>query len=156
MENIIEKEKILNEYFNSRKRLYVNKIQELILRIKVKNYLPYINYLKEFGTLRLDFGRQTGNSYFIKYLDNILNIESLFVIFNNNDQLNRTNLKNSNVSTYYDIQHLARDLNIKNRDLNIHKSSILVVDNSSVYSDSMLQDIYSWSAYYMYDLVILT
>ncbi len=57
--------KILKTYFELRQSLVENKLQELETRTEmISNYLP-MHKLKEFKTLNLDFGRQTGSTYFM-------------------------------------------------------------------------------------------
>lgn len=57
--------KILETYFELRKSLVQNKLNELELNKDILKPLSPMHQLKEFRTLNLDFGRQNGSSYFI-------------------------------------------------------------------------------------------
>ncbi len=57
--------KILKTYFELRQSLVENKLQELETRKEIISNLSPMHQLKEFKTLNLDFGRQTGSTYFM-------------------------------------------------------------------------------------------
>jgi len=56
---------ILKTYFELRQSLVKNKLQELEIQKEIISNLSPMHQLKEFKTLNLDFGRQTGSSYFM-------------------------------------------------------------------------------------------
>jgi len=56
---------ILKTYFELRQILVKNKLQELEIRSETLALISPMHQLKEFKTLNLDFGRQTGSTYFM-------------------------------------------------------------------------------------------
>lgn len=128
---------VLQEYFELRKSLLINKILELNSREHMKDYLSREAYLREFGTLRLDFGRQTGNSFFIKEIDkkmsNVQKKPSICAIFFNHNIRKHTNLENIVCMTKYQLF---------NNPIKLSDYQTVIVDNSSVFESHEIQKIY--------------
>lgn len=142
---------MLENYFLIRRSLLINKIDELRLRSHMKDCLSRGAFLREFGTLRLDFGRQTGNSYFIQQIDQGIGradkIPSICTIFY------RQNIKN-----YHRLKYIPSFTkgNVLNNPSNIGIYQTVIVDTSSLYTKEELDEIYLRCATGETQLIILT
>jgi len=81
---------ILDKYLSIRQSLVNNKLTELLIRSNTtKQCLPTINYLNEYQILNLDFGRQTGSSFFINDFIQSNKYSKILINFYNLSTLNR-------------------------------------------------------------------
>lgn len=146
-----ERKNMLENYFLIRRDLLINKIDEIRLRSHMKDSLSREAFLREFGTLRLDFGRQTGNSYFIHKLDEGIaraeKIPSICTIFY------RWNTKN-----YHRLKYISSFTKgeVLNNPSNIGDYQTVIVDNSIIYTKEELDEIYLRCGMGETQLIILT
>ena len=144
---------ILQEYFDLRKNLLINKILELSNRDHMQESLGKRAYLEEYGTLRLDFGRQTGNSYFIKEIDKKMSSVQkkpfICVVFIKQSMKDYHQLKNAASFTKYQIF---------NTPVSLSDYQTVIVDNSSCIPAFELKKIYDLCSFpdSKTELIILT
>jgi hypothetical protein len=148
---------MLETYFLLRRSLLMNKINEINLRSHMKDRLSRADFLREFGTLRLDFGRQTGNSYFIKQLDSrIVQQEkkpTVCTIFRKVCYMKYQQLKHIKSFT---IQEVFNNPRFHSEPLNLGDYQTVILDNSMMYTTEELNEIYGMCASGTTELIILT
>jgi len=124
-------ETVLDNYLSIRTDLFNNKLDELLLREHLKTLMSKQAWLKEFGTINLDFGRQNGKSHFIKTYDQLKFKDIICAIFHNSRSVDN-----------HDLKHM-KAFNAKNPDNHYCDYPVVIIDCSAYLEKHVLEHILS-------------
>jgi len=139
-------ENVLDNYLSIRIDLFNNKLDELILREHLKTCMSKQAWLKEFGTINLDFGRRNGKSYFIKQYDQPEFKDIICAIFHNYrsaDDHDLKHVKSFNATRpNNELKHL-KSFYAKNPDNHYCDYPVVIIDCSAYLEKHVLEHILS-------------
>lgn len=152
---------VLPEWFRLRKEAVLLKERELEEKKSLGLYdSDSISFLLEFGTLNLDFGRQTGKSYFI--VNFMMNeFEGKCIVLTPNERVSdclRRNVWPRNECSKGDRIYTIKDF-LKSDMLSslsgVSKQIYIVIDSSSLISKTQLESIYKTASSLNTEMVVL-